>query len=163
MRMSATPAPPAIEVDIDRASAVPAPPDAVMLAWVQAAVPELPAGPLGVAVRLVDAAEATALNRDYRGKDYAPNVLSFPLQDDFPLPPDEPCPLGDVVLCLPVVQAEAATYGKPFEQRLAHLLIHGLLHLAGHGHDQPAEREAMEAVETAVMARLGYPDPYTSE
>ena len=161
--MSTTPIPPAIEVDIDRASAVPAPPDAVLLDWVQAVVPELPAGPLSVAVRLVDTAEATALNRDYRGKDYAPNVLSFPPLDDFPLPPDEPRPLGDVVLCLPVVQAEAATYGKPFEQRLAHLLIHGLLHLAGHSHDQPSEREAMEAVETTVMARLGYPDPYTSD
>ncbi len=161
--MSTTPIPPAIEVDIDRACAVPAPPDAVLLDWVQAVVPELPAGPLSVAVRLVDTAEATALNRDYRGKDYAPNVLSFPLLDDFPLPPDEPRPRGDVVLCLPVVQAEAATYGKPFEQRLAHLLIHGLLHLAGHSHDQPSEREAMEAVETAVMARLGYPDPYTSD
>ncbi|GAB4356880.1 MAG: rRNA maturation RNase YbeY [Immundisolibacter sp.] len=152
-----------IEVDIDRASNVPAPPDAVLRGWAQAVVPQLPVGPLSVAVRLVDTAEATALNRSYRGKDYAPNVLSFPLLDDFPLPPDEPRPLGDVVLCLPVVQAEAATYGKPFEQRLAHLLIHGLLHLAGHSHDQPSEREAMEAVETAVMAHLGYADPYTGD
>ena len=89
-----------------------------------------------MAVRLVDEDEARQLNRDYRGKDYAPNVLSFPLDDDFPLPPGEPRPLGDIVLCLPVVQAEAAEYGKTFEQRLAHLLIHGLLHLAGHSHDE---------------------------
>ncbi|WP_372694512.1 rRNA maturation RNase YbeY [Immundisolibacter sp.] len=161
--MSATPIPPAIEVDIDRASTVAAPLDTVLNTWVQAAASQLPAVPLSVAVRLVDTAEATSLNRDYRGKDYAPNVLSFPLHADFPLPPDEPRPLGDVVLCLPVVQAEAATYGKSFEQRLAHLLIHGVLHLAGHSHDEPSEREAMEAAETAVMARLGYPDPYTSD
>ena len=113
-----------------------------------------------VAVRLVDADEAVQLNRDYRGKDYAPNVLSFPLDDDFPLPPGKPRPLGDIVLCLPVVQAEAAEYGKTFEQRLAHLLIHGLLHLAGHGHDEEPRRLAMEALEAAVMADLGLPDPY---
>ncbi len=155
---------PPIEVDIDRASTVAAPADAVFLAWVATAHLQMPVSTTGasVAVRLVDEAEAVTLNRAYRGKDYAPNVLSFPLGDDFPLPPGEPRPLGDIVLCLPVIQAEAATYGKTFEQRLAHLLVHGLLHLTGHGHDAEPQRLAMEALETAAMADLGLPDPYQS-
>lgn len=157
--MSATPSP-ATEVDIDRASAVPAPDDAVLVGWALAALKALALDGVSVAVRLVDADEAHTLNRDYRGKDYVPNVLSFPLDDDFPLPPGEPRPLGDIVLCLPVIAAEATEYGKTFEQRLAHLLIHGLLHLAGHTHDDESERLAMEALETAVMATLGLPEPY---
>uniref|UniRef100_UPI003563AE93 rRNA maturation RNase YbeY n=1 Tax=Immundisolibacter sp. TaxID=1934948 RepID=UPI003563AE93 len=108
MPMSAKPSPPpAIEVDVDRASAVAAPTDAVFTAWVAAGLAALGLGHVSLAVRLVDEAEAVLLNRDYRGKDYAPNVLSFPVADDFPAPPGEPRPLGDIVLCLPVVQAEA--------------------------------------------------------
>ena len=160
--MSSTPSPAIREVDIDRASTVAAPDDAVFVAWATAALAALHLGAVSVAVRLVDEDEAVRLNRDYRGKDYAPNVLSFPLDDDFPLPPDQPRPLGDIVLCLPVVRAEAAQYGKTFEQRLAHLLIHGLLHLAGHGHDEEPERLAMEALETTILADLGLPDPYAS-
>ena len=161
--MSSTPSPATSEVDIDRASTVPAPDDAVLVAWAMAALAALRVTGVNVAVRLVDTDEAIRLNRDYRGKDYAPNVLSFPLHDDFPLPPGEPRPLGDIVLCLPVVQAEAAQFGKTFQQRLAHLLIHGLLHLAGHSHDEEPERLAMEALETSVMADLGLPDPYASD
>lgn len=160
--MSSTPSPATREVDIDRASTVAAPDDAVLVAWATAALAALQLGAVSVAVRLVDQDEAICLNRDYRHKDYAPNVLSFPLDDNFPLPPGQPRPLGDIVLCLPVVQAEAAEHGKTFEQRLAHLLIHGLLHLAGHRHDEEPERLAMEAIETTVMADLGLPDPYAS-
>ena len=159
MPMSATLNPPT-EVDIDRASALPAPDDDTLIAWAAAALDALGLHGVSVAVRLVDADEAQALNRDYRGKDYVPNVLSFPLDDDFPLPPGEARPLGDIVLCLPVIAAEAAEYGKTFAQRLAHLLIHGVLHLAGHTHDDEPERLAMEACETAVMAGLGFPAPY---
>ena len=159
MRMSATLNPPT-EVDIDRASAVPAPDDDTLIAWAAAALDALGLHGVSVAVRLVDADEAQALNRDYRGKDYVPNVLSFPLGEDFPLPPGEARPLGDVVLCLPVIAAEAAEYGKTFAQRLAHLLIHGVLHLAGHTHNDEPERLAMEALETTVMAELGFPAPY---
>jgi probable rRNA maturation factor len=157
--MSATLNPPT-EVDIDRASALPAPDDDALIAWATAALDALGLHGVSLAVRLVDADEAQALNRDYRGKDYVPNVLSFPLDDDFPLPPGEARPLGDIVLCLPVIAAEAAEYGKTFAQRLAHLLIHGVLHLAGHTHDDEPERLAMEACETAVMAGLGFPAPY---
>ena len=159
MPMSATLNPPT-EVDIDRASAVPAPDDDTLIAWATAALGAVDLPGVSLSVRLVDADEAQALNRDYRGKDYVPNVLSFPLDDDFPLPPGEPRPLGDIVLCLPVVAAEAAEYGKTFAQRLAHLLIHGVLHLAGHTHEDEPERLAMEACETAVMAGLGFPAPY---
>lgn len=151
---------PTTEVDIDRASRVPAPDDEALIAWATAALDGLALDGVSVAVRLVDADEAQALNRDYRGKNYVPNVLSFPLEDDFPLPPGEPRPLGDIVLCLPVIAAEATEYGKTFEQRLAHLLIHGLLHLAGHTHDEEPDRLAMEALETAIMARLGFSAPY---
>jgi probable rRNA maturation factor len=157
--MSATLKPPP-DVDIDRASALPAPDDDALIAWATAALDALGLHGVSLAVRLVDADEAQALNRDYRGKDYVPNVLSFPLDDDFPLPPGEARPLGDIVLCLPVIAAEAAEYGKTFAQRLAHLLIHGVLHLAGHTHDDEPERLAMEACETAVMAGLGFPAPY---
>jgi len=157
--MSATLNPPT-EVDIDRASALPAPDDDALIAWATAALDALGLHGVSLAVRLVDADEAQAQNRDYRGKDYVPNVLSFPLDDDFPLPPGEARPLGDIVLCLPVIAAEAAEYGKTFAQRLAHLLIHGVLHLAGHTHDDEPERLAMEACETAVMAGLGFPAPY---
>ncbi len=161
MPMSAKPSPPpAIEVDVDRASAVAAPTDAVFTAWVAAGLAALGLGHVSLAVRLVDEAEAVLLNRDYRGKDYAPNVLSFPVADEFPAPPGEPRPLGDIVLCLPVVQAEALDYGMSFDQRLAHLLIHGVLHLAGHNHDQQSPRLAMEALEIRVMAELGLPHPY---
>lgn len=162
MPMSARPSPlRAIEVDVDRASVVAAPADAVFAAWAAAALAALGlTQEASLAVRLVDEPEARALNRDYRGKDYAPNVLSFPLTDDFPLPPDERRLLGDVVLCLPVVEAEALAYAKTFDQRLAHLLIHGVLHLAGHSHDEEPPRLAMEAIETRVMAGLGLPDPY---
>lgn len=151
---------PTTEVDIDRASALPAPDDDTLIAWATAALDALGLSDVSVAVRLVDADEAQALNRDYRGKDYVPNVLSFPLDDDFPLPPGEARPLGDIVLCLPVIAAEAAEYGKTLAQRLAHLLIHGVLHLAGHTHEDEPERLAMEACETAIMAGLGYPAPY---
>ncbi len=105
-----------------------------------------------VTLRITDAEEGQSLNRDYRGKDYATNVLTFPLNDE-PL-------LGDIVLCAPVVAKEAAEQQKPLEAHYAHLTIHGILHLQGYDHETEQDAEVMEARETQLMTKLGYADPY---
>jgi len=109
-------------------------------------------------IRLVDEDEGRELNRDYRGRDYATNVLSFP----FETPPgmDELPLLGDLVVCVPVVRREAAEQGKPEAAHWAHLVVHGSLHLLGYDHQEEAAAEAMETLETEILRRLGYPDPY---
>ncbi|MGB3391894.1 MAG: rRNA maturation RNase YbeY [Stenotrophomonas sp.] len=110
-----------------------------------------------LSIRIIDAEEGRALNRDYRGKDHATNVLSFPAE----LPPGVPLPLiGDLAICAPVVQREAAEQGKRLRDHWAHLTIHGVLHLLGYDHMEEAEAEAMEALETRILAGLGIPDPY---
>ena len=109
----------------------------------------------------MDADEGRQLNHDYRGKDYATNVLSFALNEGDPVPG---LPLiGDLVLCAPVVEKEAAEQNKPLQAHYAHLLVHGMLHLQGFDHEQDDEAETMEALETVIMQRLGYPDPYREE
>ena len=109
-------------------------------------------------LRIVDGEEGRALNRDYRGKDYATNVLTFEYGPDETL---EGLPLsGDIALCAPVVAREAEEQGKTLEAHYAHLVVHGMLHLQGYDHEDAAEAAAMEALESFVMMRLGYPDPY---
>jgi probable rRNA maturation factor len=111
-----------------------------------------------LSIRIVDAKEGRTLNRDYRGKDYATNVLSFPVE----LPPGITLPLiGDLVICAPVVTKEAAEQGKLARHHWAHMTVHGVLHLLGYDHMEDAEAEAMEALETRVLAGLGIDDPYT--
>lgn len=110
--------------------------------------------PATVTVRFVDAGEGQMLNRDYRHKDYATNVLSFVYET-------EPVVAGDLAICLPVVVREAAEQGKSAEAHFAHLIVHGMLHLMGYDHETgPEDAERMEAREREVMAILGYPDPY---
>lgn len=110
-----------------------------------------------LAIRLVDQEEGQALNRHYRGKDYATNVLSFPTR----LPEGiAPAMLGDLVICAPVVAREAAEQGKPLNAHYAHLTIHGVLHLLGLDHEDTHEAEAMEQIEREILAALGHPDPY---
>lgn len=109
-----------------------------------------------VTLRLVDEAEGRALNREYRGKDYATNVLTFPLTE-------EPHLMGDIILCAPVVAAEAKAQSKPLDAHYAHLTVHGILHLHGYDHETEAEAELMEALETEIVTKFGYPDPYLSE
>lgn len=109
-----------------------------------------------VTLRIVGENEGRALNHDYRGKDYATNVLTFPLLD-------EPVLMGDIVLCAPVIAAEAQAQGKPLHAHYAHLTVHGILHLHGYDHETEAEAELMESLETAIVTQLGYPDPYLSE
>lgn len=110
-----------------------------------------------LSIRVVDADEGRALNRQWRGRDYATNVLSFPANA---LPGGGPRLLGDLVLCAPVVLTEAKSQGKPARHHWAHLTIHGVLHLAGHDHERPEDAERMEAIERKLLAGLGIPDPY---
>lgn len=108
-------------------------------------------------IRLTDEAEITALNRQYRGKEGATNVLSFP----FEAPPGVEVPLlGDIIICAAVVADEARRQGKPLEAHWAHMVIHGTLHLLGHDHIDEAEAAEMEGLEIRLLAGLGYSNPY---
>ena len=114
-----------------------------------------------LAIRLVDAREGRALNRHYRGKDYATNVLSFPADLPEGLPEGVRLPLlGDLVLCAPVVEREAREQDKPLAAHYAHLTVHGALHLLGWDHADDVEAEAMERLEREILAGLGIDDPY---
>ena len=118
-----------------------------------------PAGPAAVAVALSSDAVVRRLNATYRDKDTATNVLSFPAASPAAAT-DGPCALGDVVLAVETVLAEAAAAGIPPAHHFQHLLIHGVLHLTGYDHITDAEAEAMESLETKLLARLGIADPY---
>ncbi len=128
--------------------------------WLRAAEP----GAARITVRIVDEDEGRELNRDYRGKDYATNVLTFAYDEgeDMPLPEGLPL-MGDLVLCRQVVEREAAEQGKALDAHYAHLSVHGMLHLQGFDHEVDAEAEEMEAREREILATLGYPDPYAGE
>lgn len=106
-----------------------------------------------------DDASIRILNRDWRSKDKATNVLSFPA---FEVAPGDPLPpmLGDIILAFETVSAEAALEEKPFAHHLTHLLVHGLLHLLGYDHENDADADEMEGLERKVLARLAIPDPY---
>lgn len=118
-----------------------------------------PRGGVALAVRLVSVDESRELNRQWRGKDYATNVLSF---EAAPMPAvDGIVWVGDLVICAPVVAAEASAQGKPLKAHFAHLTVHGLLHLLGLDHEgSEAEALTMETLEIAVLAELGIADPY---
>ena len=109
-------------------------------------------------MRFVDAEEGRELNRRFRGKDYATNVLSFVYDL-----PEEAGLMGDLVLCAPVVAREATEQGKPLAAHYAHLIVHGMLHLQGYDHEDEAQAAEMEALERDVLGRLGFPDPYADE
>jgi len=103
-------------------------------------------------LRFVNAAEGRVLNREYRGKDYATNVLTFPYGED----PVE----ADIVLCAQVVAREAREQGKTLDAHYAHMVVHGVLHAHGHDHEKSAQARRMEALEVRVLAQLGYSNPY---
>ncbi len=116
-----------------------------------------------LAVRLVGSKEGRALNRHYRGKDYATNVLSFPadIADGVKMPKGVKMPLlGDLVLCAPVIAREAKEQKKSLASHYAHLTVHGALHLLGWDHEDTREAECMEQLEREILAGLGLPDPY---
>jgi probable rRNA maturation factor len=121
------------------------------------ATPRSAAGALTVVILLADDDALAALNRDFRGKPGPTNVLSFPA------PPNGQGLLGDIALAYGVCSREAAEQGKPLEHHLAHLTVHGVLHLLGYDHETDGEAEAMEALERSVLETLGVPDPYACE
>ena len=119
--------------------------------WIRAAL----AVPAQLAVRVVDADEGLALNRDYRGQDHATNVLTFPYGDS-------PVLSADLVLCAPVVEAEAAAQGRALVAHYAHLIVHGTLHAQGFDHERRADAKKMEARESEILVDLGFADPYAA-
>ena len=133
--------------------------------WAQAAAAAMP-GAARVTVRIVGAPEGRRLNREYRGRDYATNVLSFVYgHEDGPAgPAGSPCGdavlCGDLVLCAPVVARVAREQGKTLAAHYAHMVVHGLLHLQGHDHIKPRQAERMENLERGILKSLGYADPY---
>ena len=124
--------------------------------WVAAAVAQH-RDEAEVSVLIVDTEEGAELNEQWRGKQGATNVLSFPSG----LPAELNLPLlGDLIICAPVVEREAQEQSKALQAHWAHMMIHGTLHLLGYDHIIEAEAEEMEALETKILAELGYPDPY---
>ncbi|WP_411172370.1 rRNA maturation RNase YbeY [Nitrosomonas sp. Is35] len=117
--------------------------------WVKAALMQ----EAEIVLRLVDEAEGRELNQQFRGKDYATNVLTFVYDDMQPL-------TGDIVLCMPVVSQEAQQQHKDLLAHYAHLTVHGVLHLQGYDHIEDADAAEMEQLETRILAALGYADPY---
>lgn len=117
--------------------------------WIKAAL----ASDAEIAVRLVDAEEGRSLNRDFRKKDYATNVLTFDYAQ-------EPVVMADLIICAPVIEQEAQEQGKALEAHYAHMLVHGTLHAQGWDHIKKKEAEAMESREREILAQLGFADPY---
>jgi probable rRNA maturation factor len=115
-----------------------------------------------ISLLIVGEQEGRTLNRDYRGKDYATNVLSFALNEGEQALEGLPL-FGDIVFAAPVVAREAAEQGITLEAHYAHLTVHGMLHLQGYDHEQESDAVIMETLETAILARLGYSDPYAAE
>jgi len=122
--------------------------------WVQAAL----LAPAELTVRFVDAEEGRVLNRDYRAKDYATNVLTFAYTED----DDSAVTQADIILCTDVLQREAAEQGKTLEAHAAHLVVHGVMHAQGYDHETDEEAAEMEAIEIGVLARLGIANPYSN-
>ncbi len=154
----------AMSIDIQvMSSAAGIPSEGKIRSWIGAALERIDTGgAVEISLRIVDEDEGRALNKTYRGKDKATNVLSFPSGIDAELPAGLPRPLGDVVICAPLVRREAAEQGKTERDHWAHLLVHGTLHLLGYDHESAREAEAMEALEREILAGRGVADPYAA-
>ncbi len=120
-----------------------------VMRWIRAALE----APAQITVRIVNADEGQALNRDYRQRDYATNVLTFDYQH-------APEVIADLIVCAPVVEREAVELGKPVVEHYAHMLVHGTLHAQGYDHEADEEAVVMETRESALMRALGFSDPY---
>ena len=149
------------ELDVQRATTLAnVPDDEEFQLWVDAAL----AGKsrqFALSIRIVDEPEAQRFNRDYRNKDYATNVLSFPAELPEGLPAEiRQSQMGDLLICAAVVAREAIEQRRPEMDYWAHLTIHGVLHLLGYDHEQADEADVMESLETEILAKLGIADPY---
>ncbi|OVZ57567.1 rRNA maturation RNase YbeY [Pigmentiphaga sp. NML080357] len=157
-RAAEAPAVPALSLAVQYGKEEPRLPRWRLRRWIARALraPEL-AGVAGVALtlRLVGSAEGRRLNREFRQRDYATNVLTF----EYGAGPDGVVG-GDIVLCLPVLAAEAKTQKKPFLHHAAHLVVHGVLHSLGYDHLNERDAKRMEALETRILAEMAIPDPY---
>jgi len=156
-----------IVVDVQFACDDPDSPDAEIISrWVRVAVAEAGVevtGDAEVSVRVVDIDEIRKLNREYRDKDKATNVLSFPAGKIDGLPAEAVQTLGDVVVCAAVVRDEAASQAKELADHWAHMLVHGTLHLLGYDHMTDVEAMEMEGLETRILATQSVADPYRSQ
>jgi probable rRNA maturation factor len=151
-------APPALEVFVhNRVGRKGVPQRRSFERWISAALRGRRSGRVMIAVALLDEADARALNRQFRGRDYATNVLSFPHES---FDGRRTRMLGDLALCPKVIAREAREQHKPLRQHFAHLTVHGALHLIGYDHEKPRDAERMEAIERSVLASLRIPDPY---
>ena len=149
-----------LQLEVQRVSgAHELPDDRSLRAWARAAIGD-DAGTVALVIRLVDEGEIRALNRDFRGQDRPTNVLSFPFEA--PLPVTSRL-LGDVVVCAPVIEAEARAQGKSRNAHWAHMILHGVLHLIGYDHALEREAQLMEARERELLSEFGFPDPYASD
>ncbi|MCF5028081.1 rRNA maturation RNase YbeY [Pseudomonas syringae] len=149
-----------LELDLQVASETSAPDEARLRLWCEMGLRQRSADS-ELTIRLVDENEGRELNNTWRHKNYATNVLSFPADVpddmlDIPL-------LGDLVICVPVVNREAVEQGKSVDAHWAHMVIHGCLHLLGYDHIDDEEAEEMEALERTLLEELGYPDPYADD
>ena len=125
--------------------------------WVQAAQ----FAPAELTIRFVGEEEGRELNRGYRGKDYATNVLTFAYAEGEDVADDDPVQ-ADIVLCIDVLLKEAAERNIPVAQHAAHLIVHGVLHAQGYDHEDDGEAAEMEGLETEILEALGFPDPYAA-
>jgi len=152
--------PPDLSLSIQYAVDTPQLPRWRLRRWVQGALVQADtngAMQVSLTIRLVDKAEGRALNQAYRHKDYATNVLTFHYD---PVMPGSNHIMGDIVICTPVVEDQAKEQGKTYLHHAAHLVVHGTLHALGYDHQENIQAQAMEALETAILARWGIADPY---
>ncbi|WP_438970732.1 rRNA maturation RNase YbeY [Methylophaga sp.] len=135
------------------------PSEAAFEAWAKAALAAVEED-CELSIRLVDEDESAELNGQFRGKNYATNVLSFPFDSEIAL---EPMLLGDLVICVPVVEKEAEQQGKATEDHWAHMVVHGCLHLLGYDHIEDEEAEQMETLEIQILQTMNIANPYALE
>jgi len=153
-----------VSVELQIVADVAEPPDEVQVGrWVEAALQAAGASSatgFDLAVRLVDEDESKALNERYRQQDRPTNVLSFSFDGLAGLPAEAVRPLGDLVICVPVVEREASERGKQLQEHWAHMVIHGTLHLLGYDHQAEEQAISMEALEIKILQEFGIENPY---
>lgn len=146
-------------IDLQQVTDADVPSEQQFQLWASAALAEVNED-CELSIRLVDEAESAELNNDYRGKNSPTNVLSFPFESPVPL---EPMLLGDLVLCVPVVEREAIEQNKAIDNHWAHLIVHGCLHLLGYDHIEDDEAELMESLEISILQKLDINNPYLEQ